>query len=61
MEINQAIYDHGGSRIWREVDGRRDLLADTYGSKELAVAVRVFIEGWLTQSAEGGDETKGAG
>lgn len=38
-DIHQTIYDHGGSRIWVERKGKRDLLVDTYGDKELAQAV----------------------
>ena len=39
-QIKQTIYEHGGSRIYREnADGSRDLLADTYtGPYTMAVA-----------------------
>jgi len=46
-EIRQTIYDHGGSRIWREIDGRRDLIADTFQTAEYAEAVREFTEKWF--------------
>jgi len=43
--VKQTIYAHGGSRIWMESDdGRRDLLADTYDSDQLAKKVRDTIE-----------------
>lgn len=48
-EIKQTIYEHGGSRIWIELDGQRNLLCDTYHTKELAVVVRGFIEHWWKQ------------
>ena len=46
--IKQTIYEHGGSRIYREnADGSRDLLADTYAGKfggdSFAKAVYQFI------------------
>ena len=50
-KIRDCIYEHGGSRIWREVDGEagRDLLADTFHTKEFAEAVRVFTEEWIKE------------
>lgn len=48
-QIMQTIYDHGGSRIWREKEGTRELLADTYLCKEFSEAVRDFIEQWLSR------------
>jgi len=46
--IKQTIYEHGGSRIYREnADGSRDLLVDTYAGKfgedSFAKAVYQFI------------------
>jgi hypothetical protein len=46
--IKQTIYEHGGSRIYREnANGSRDLLADTYagrfGGDSFAKAVYQFI------------------
>ena len=49
--IFQRIYEHGGSRIWRETKDGRALLADTYGNVDMAVAVKKFIEGWLAENA----------
>jgi hypothetical protein len=51
-EIQQTIYEHGGSRIWREIDGRRDLIADTFQSREYAEAVRDFTATWFQENAE---------
>jgi hypothetical protein len=53
--IKQIIYDHGGSRIYREnADGSRDLLADTYaghyGGDSFAKAVYQFILDYHTFS-----------
>ena len=49
--MRQAIYDHGGSRIWIEKpDGGRELLADTYTTAAYAKAVRDFTEEWLRQN-----------
>ncbi len=31
------IYDHGGSRLYREEGGNRNLICDTYGQKENAL------------------------
>lgn len=46
--IKQNIYNHGGSRIWREDEaGRRDLLVDTYHTEEFAEDVRRFTEEWF--------------
>lgn len=45
--IMQTIFEHGGSRIWREVDGRRQLIADTYGSAGMALAVKKCIEDFM--------------
>ena len=52
-EIKQSIYDHGGSRIWREPDGRRDLLVDTYHTREFAEAVRDFTDKWFRENVTG--------
>lgn len=49
MTLKQTIYDHGGSCIWRENDGKRDLLADTYHTREFAEAVRRFTEEWFAK------------
>ena len=48
--LRQTIYEHGGSRIWIEKDGKRELLADTFTTEEYAKAVRDFTEQWLRQS-----------
>lgn len=45
--LHQTIYEHGGSRIWIERDGKRDLLADTYGDETLANAVMVCVRAYL--------------
>ncbi len=45
--LRQDLYEHGGSRLWVEVDGRRNLLVDTYHTRELAEDVRRFVRGWL--------------
>jgi hypothetical protein len=52
--LKQNIYDHGGSRIWLESkDGeKRDLMADTYGNKELALRVKVCVEEYLKEKGE---------
>jgi len=47
--LEQVIYDYGGSRIYIEKDGHRELLADTYHTEEFAVAVRNFIDDWLNR------------
>ena len=47
--VMQTIYDHGGSRIWTEKNGRRELYADTYRSAEYAKAVRDFTEKWYKE------------
>ena len=44
--IKQDIYDHGGSRIWIEQNGDRELVADTYQSKEFAEAVKKLVDEW---------------
>jgi hypothetical protein len=49
MTLKQNIYKHGGSRIWRENETKRDLLVDTYHTKAFAKAVRQFVEDWLKQ------------
>jgi hypothetical protein len=51
--IKQTIYEHGGSRIYREnADGSRDLLVDTYAGKlggdNFAKAVYQFIVDYHT-------------
>jgi len=53
--IKQTIYEHGGSRIYREnADGSRDLLADTYagpyGGSSFAKALYQFIVEYHTFS-----------
>ena len=45
--IFQNIYEHGGSRIWRETKDGRELLADTYGNADMALAVKKCIEEFL--------------
>ena len=47
--VKQTIYEHGGSRIWTETDGRRNLIADTYQDAEYAKAVRDFTEKWYKE------------
>ena len=54
-KIFQNIYYHGGSRIWRETKGGRELLADTYGNAEMAVAVKKCIENFLADSLPKGE------
>lgn len=49
-DISQTIYDHGGSRIWIEKDGNRKLIADTYTTKDYALALRDFTEQWLREN-----------
>ena len=51
LGLKQAIYDHGGSRIWREIDGERELLVDTYTTKDFAKAIYAFTEQWLKQKS----------
>lgn len=47
VPIQQTIYDHGGSRIWRDKpDGGRELLADTYTDADFAEASLAFVEAW---------------
>ena len=41
--IRQTVYHHGGSRIYREHDGRRDLIADTYTDEHFAEALYAFV------------------
>ena len=47
IDLHQTIYDHGGSRIWIETPGGRELVADTYTDAEYAKAIREFTEEWL--------------
>lgn len=45
--VQQTIYDHGGSRVWRDLaDGRRELIVDTYTDAEFARATLAFVEQW---------------
>jgi len=50
--LKQNLYDHGGSRIYTEIDGKRILICDTYHTEEFALAVRDFTEKWLKESGE---------
>ena len=45
--LQQTIYEHGGSRIWIERNGKRELLADTYGDETLAQAVMDCVRAYL--------------
>lgn len=50
--VEQDIYEHGGSRIYTKIEeGGRKLLADTYHTKEFAIDVKTFIEGWMKKHA----------
>ena len=52
MRIKHDIYDHGGSRLYTEDDkGNRNLIVDTYHTKESALAIREFTEKWLKKNA----------
>lgn len=57
-EPQQTIFEHGGSRIWIERDGKRELLADTYGDAALARAVMVCIRAYLQPNDETMSEAK---
>ena len=56
--VRQSIYKHGGSRLWIEQNGERELIVDTYTTAEFAKAIRAFTEEWLRQNAAG--ERRGA-
>ena len=47
IDLRQTIYSHGGSRIWIEKPGGRELVADTYTDAEYAKAIREFTEEWM--------------
>ena len=49
-QIQQSLYEHGGSRIWIEVDNDKTLLCDTYHTKELSLAVFQFIKSWTLKN-----------
>ena len=52
MRIKHNIYDHGGSRLYVEDEkGNRNLIVDTYHTKEYALAIREFTEKWLKENA----------
>ncbi len=59
------IYDHGGSRLYREEGGNRNLICDTYGQKENALCfsqapeMLMWIIGMI-QSADNNDMVKAA-
>lgn len=53
-DIKQVIYPHGGSRLWLERDGLRELIVSTYPdipgetmAGEYAKAVGEFTRRWL--------------
>jgi len=52
MRIKHNIYDHGGSKLYTEdKKGNRNLIVDTYHTKEYAIAIREFTEKWLKENA----------
>lgn len=57
-DLKQSIYEHGGSRIYQERGRERNLLVDTYGDEELALATFEFVKSHLsnhvTQDKEAG-------
>ena len=48
-QLHQTIYAHGGSRIWLEKDGKRELIADSFTTPEFSVALFYFVNDWMNK------------
>ena len=57
MSVNptQNIYPHGGSRIYLETDGGRQLICDSYLDEKFAKYLLKTITGYLNASASVGE------
>lgn len=42
-EIKQNVYEHGGSRIWIEENGKRKLIVDSFTDSDFAKALLDFV------------------